>query len=78
MLGKELLVLPTDLAIGDAITYVNAAMETEEGICKKYTFSGSVYFNRMKELGLYTTEISEIKAKVEKDGLTGVFSQKLA
>ena len=32
----------------------------------------------MKELGLYTTEISEIKAKVEKDGLTGVFSQKLA
>ena len=76
-LGKELLELPTDLAIGDAIAYVNEQMETDEGMRKKYTFSGSVYFTRMKELGLYSTDIPAIKAKVEKDGLTGVFAQKL-
>ena len=77
-LGQELLVLPETLAIGDAISYVRQVMDTEEGMTKKYTFSGSVYFNRMKELNLYTTDIDTIKAKVDKAGLTGVFSKKLA
>lgn len=77
-LGQELLVLPETLAIGDAISYVRQVMDTEEGMTKKYTFSGSVYFNRMKELNLYTTDIDAIKAKVDKAGLTGVFSKKLA
>ena len=76
-LGMELLELPTELAIGDAIAYVNEQMETDEGMRKKYTFSGSVYFNRMKELGLYSTDVPAIQAKVEKAGLTGVFSKKL-
>lgn len=76
-LGRELLELPTDLAIGDAIAHVKEQMETEEGMGKKYTFSGSVYFNRMKDLGLYTTDIAEIRARVEKAGLTGVFAGKL-
>jgi len=78
LLGKELLVLPTELAVGDAISYVNEVMETEEGMKKKYTFSGSVYFNRMKELGLYTTDVAAIRARVEKTGLTNVFANKLA
>ena len=69
--------LSTELAIGDAIAYVNEQMETDEGMRKKYTFSGSVYFNRMKELGLYSTDVPAIQAKVEKAGLTGVFSKKL-
>ena len=76
-MGEDVLVLPTELAVGDAIAYVKEAMETEEGMGKKYTFSGSVYFNRMKELGLYTTDVSAIKARVEKTGLTGVFSGKI-
>jgi len=70
----ELLTVSTSLAIGDAIAYVNEQMFTEEGIKKKYTFSGSVYFERMKELGLYTTDIGLIKKKVEDAGLTNVFS----
>ena len=72
--GKETLVLPKELCTGDAIGYVNEVMETEEGLTKKYTFSGSVYFNRMKELGLYTTDVAAIKERVEKAGLTGVFA----
>ena len=78
LLGKETLVLPAELAVGDAIGYVNKVMETEDGMKKKYTFSGSVYFNRMQELGLYTIDIAAIRARVEKTGLTGVFAAKLS
>lgn len=76
-LGLELITLPNDLAIGDAIDYVGRQMKTEEGLKLKYTFSGSVYFERMKELGLYSTDVNAIKARVEKTGLTGIFAKKL-
>ena len=77
-LGRDTLVLPETLAVGDAIAYVNRAMDTEEGMKKKYTFSGSVYFNRMKELGLYTTDVAAIRARVAAAGLTGVLSAKIS
>lgn len=75
--GKESLVLPKSLAIGDAITTVREEMQTEEGLGKKYTFSGSVYFNRMKEINLYTTNLDVIERRVSNAGLTGVFEQKV-
>jgi len=77
-LGKQLLILPNELAIGDAIEYVKEAMTTPEGMGLKFTFSGSVYFTRMKEKGLYTTDIAAIKAKVEKVGLTDIFKKNIA
>jgi len=70
------LLLPTSLAVGDAITYVRTKMETEEGLGYKYTFSGSIYFDRMKQKGLYTTNIKEIGKQVEASGMTGIFSQR--
>lgn len=73
--GKELLELPRELACGDAIAYVHECMQTPEGLTKKYTFSGSVYFERMKDKGLYTTDLDAIKAKVEKAGLKDVFGK---
>lgn len=76
-LGMELLTIPTELALGDAIDYVGQQMKTEEGLKFKYTFSGSVYFKRMEEKGLYTTDVEAIKAKVEAAGLTGVYNKKL-
>jgi hypothetical protein len=76
-LKMKLLTLPTELAIGDAIEYVGQEMKTEEGIRLKYTFSGSVYLERMKKLGLYTTDIQEIKTKVDKNGLSNIFNKKL-
>ena len=74
--GEELLVLPESTLIGDAIAYVKKEMETEEGRSRKYTFSGSVYFERMKENGRYSTDPAEIGAWVEQAGLTGVFDRK--
>ncbi len=70
---EKQLILPHTLAIGDAITHVRERMATEEGLGYKYTFSGSVYFDRMKEKGLYTTDIDKIRKRVEEAGLTGVF-----
>lgn len=73
--GKDPITLPTELACGDAIAFVKESMQSEEGMSKKYTFSGSVYFERMKRLNLYTTDINEIKDRVEKSGMTNVFGK---
>jgi threonine dehydrogenase-like Zn-dependent dehydrogenase len=75
--AKPLLELPTTLAVGDAITHVRERMDTAEGMGLKYTFSGAGYFERMKQLGLYTTDRAEIAARVETVGLTGVFARRL-
>jgi hypothetical protein len=69
------LLLPTSLAVGDAIAYVRTQMETEEGLAYKYTFSGSIYFDRMKRRGLYSIDTKEIEGRVDAAGMAGVFSK---
>ncbi len=76
-MGMPLLILPSSIAIGDLITYTNEKVQTREGRKDRYTFAGSVYFNRMKELGLYSIDIDEIRRRVQKVNLDNVFSQKL-
>ncbi len=73
---ERLLLLPPTLAVGDAISFTQELMKTEEGLGYKYTFSGSIYFEHMRERGLYSTEKKEIERRVEQAGLTGVFSKK--
>ncbi|HYF96008.1 MAG TPA: FAD-dependent oxidoreductase [Symbiobacteriaceae bacterium] len=72
--GLSLLELPTSLAVGDAIAHVNE-MITQGGLFRKFTFSGAGYFQRMKEFGLYITDIEEIRSRVAATGLTGVLGQ---
>jgi len=69
------LILPMTLAVGDAIHHVRTRMETEEGLGYKFTFSGSVYFERMKEKGLYSTDRKEIERRVDMAGMTRIFSK---
>lgn len=76
-LDMELVELAKELAVGDAIAFVKDEMGTEEGMGKKYTFSGSVYFERMKSIGLYSIDITEIRRKTDQLGLTGLFENKL-
>jgi threonine dehydrogenase-like Zn-dependent dehydrogenase len=73
---EKLLVLPDSLAIGDAVTYVRKQMGTDEGLSFKYTFSGSVFFDRMQTRGLYSTDVKKIAERVAKAGLAGVFAGK--
>jgi hypothetical protein len=76
-LGLPLLVLPKETAIGDIIYYANYRLTTPDGKKVRHTFSGAEYFERMKQLGLYTTDTNEIKDRIEKLGLFNVFEQKL-
>jgi hypothetical protein len=62
---------------GDYISFVNAQTQTEEGRKQRYTFSGGVYFERMRKLRLYSTNAAEIKERVNKAGVTGIFAEEL-
>ncbi len=72
--GEKLLVMPETLAVGDAISHVRISMQSEEGLGYKYTFSGSVYFERMQQKGLYLTDTGEIRKRVDGAGMLGVFA----
>jgi len=68
------LVLPDSLAVGDAIRFVRSQMREEGILSLKYTFSGSVYFERMKAKRLYTVDRNQIEQRVKSAGLSGVFA----
>ena len=61
---------------GDFINSTVNKMKYPEGRMYKYTFSGSVYFEQMKEKGLYSLDKQKIRERVEKVGLMGVFLKK--
>ena len=77
-LGKALLTIPRSTAVGEYNSYGRERMETEEGLADKFTFSGSVYFDRMNELGTYTTDVEEIQRRVDRAGMSNVFMQPVA
>lgn len=72
--GETLLELSRKTAIGEAIAFVNDEMETVQGMGKKYTFSGSVLFERMIELGLYETDVDRIGEYIKKEQLWNIFA----
>lgn len=76
-MGMPLLILPKSIAIGDIIAYENERSETKEGKRERYTFAGAGYFKRMQDLALYTMDIKEIKKRVAKVNLDGIFNEKL-
>lgn len=69
---EDMLELPRGLASGDIIAYANEKVE-EGNMKERYTFSGAEYFERMKTLGLYTTDKEEIKNRIIKLGLYKIF-----
>ena len=58
----------------DAIAWVNEQMACTVGRRYKYTFSGSVLFERMKRQGRYTTDTSVIRERVRRAGAENVFA----
>lgn len=72
--GKPLLELPIQLAVGDIIGFANEMLTAEEGYRKRLTFAGGTYFQRMKELGLYSTDSEKIRERVREQGLENIFS----
>ena len=76
-LGLELMEIPRSLACGDVVAFVREEMQTREGLTKKYTFSGSVYFERMKNNNLYLTDTKQITEKVVQANMAGFFARQL-
>jgi hypothetical protein len=72
--GKTALVLPEESVIGDAVTFVREQMQTPEGLGLKFTFSGSVLFDRMKQKNRYETDPAVTDARVEKAGLKHILA----
>lgn len=77
-LGLESIEIPRSLACGEGIAHVREMMQTELGLTKKYTYSGSVLFDHMKGLDLYATDIEQIRDNVAKAGMTDFFSRDLS
>lgn len=77
-LGLPLLGLPRTTAIGEYIALTREALNSESGLANSYTFAGSVAFEDIRQKGLYTTDVEEIKRRISKAGLTGIFRNKLA
>jgi hypothetical protein len=71
---EKLLVLPDTLAVGDAIGFVRRQMREEGILSLKYTFSGSVYFDRMRARSLYTKDARAVRERVAAAGLENVFA----
>ena len=67
------------LAIGDYIAQCavdpqgDPAVAGALGLGASYTFAGSVYWNRMKELSLYETDQEAIRRRVRDERLESVF-----
>jgi len=78
-LGKTLTTIPESLAVGDYINQSaidasgNPAAEGSLGLGASHTFAGSVFFERMKNLGLYTQNPESIRKRVKDAGMEDVF-----
>ncbi len=70
--GMEPVVLPSSLASGDIIAFTRRQVEKGDGLYQRFTFSGSVYFERMQSLNLYTTDREEIRKRT--GDLAGIFA----
>lgn len=71
--GLPLYSFPPELAVGDIIDYMHREIKYGEGLKKKYTFSGSVYFDRMVQKNLYQTDYKEVNKKVTDIGMMKMF-----
>ena len=73
--GKSMIRLPGSLAVGDIMEFSLKVMEEENCLDRRFTFAGGEYFQRMKDRGLYTTDVVLIRKNVEAEGLLDVYNQ---
>lgn len=73
--GLEPFILPRTSLIGDYIAFIGEKMSSPGGLEKSYSLGGGPYFKRMKELGLYSLNEEEVRARIERLGLTNIFAK---
>lgn len=72
--GRDLLVLPDELAVGRIISYSSEVLKQEDCLKRRFTFAGGEFFEHMKRTGLYSTDVKTIRKKVEDTGLLNVYN----
>ncbi|WP_099192103.1 FAD-dependent oxidoreductase [Tepidibacter mesophilus] len=77
MIGIPLLQLPINTVIGDIVSYANEMMHKEGGDKLRFTFAGSIFFERMKERNLYTTNPDVLYERIKKVGLLNIYEERL-
>lgn len=75
--GLKFMELPRQLAVGDLIGFANEQLQTSDGLMTRYTFAGAEYFKRMEEKELYSTDQDKIAARVARNGLQGIYNEKI-
>ncbi|MCF8081003.1 MAG: FAD-dependent oxidoreductase [Desulfobacterales bacterium] len=73
--GRGPRILPEATVIGDAVSQVRIRMQEHGELDKKFTFSGSVFFERMKERNLYSTDRQDIERRIKETGLAEIFRE---
>ncbi len=73
-LDMKYLELSPETASGDFIAYVHEQAKTPEGRVYRYSFSGSLFFERMKEKNLYSINQREIRQRIAQSGLADIYN----
>ncbi|MFC1962879.1 FAD-dependent oxidoreductase [Chloroflexota bacterium] len=73
----NLLVPPRSTVIGDFVAFGIELNRAKGGQTKVYSCEGGLFFTRMIDTGLYTTDVEKIKQNVASTGLTEIYARKL-
>ncbi|MDP2727694.1 MAG: FAD-dependent oxidoreductase, partial [Dehalococcoidia bacterium] len=77
VVGNKPVILPASTGMGDFIAFTGEKMRTEPVLRTGYSFEAYHYFDRLVKLGLYSEDVSQIKARINEAGLAGVLSKKV-
>ncbi|MFC1968082.1 FAD-dependent oxidoreductase [Chloroflexota bacterium] len=73
----EPLILPRDTVIGDFIAFSGELMELPPGSGQRANLGHGPYFERMKQLGLYPSDMPIIHKRIRDLGLTGILAKQV-
>lgn len=76
-LGMKTVEIPRSTAVGEFIAFGREELLDGEGLTNSYTFAGSVFYERMVDRDLYSTDAEILDDRVLQTGLTRVFSRPL-
>ncbi|MDP2726893.1 MAG: FAD-dependent oxidoreductase, partial [Dehalococcoidia bacterium] len=77
-LGQRPLELPRSIFVGDFVAFGGERLETDEGRSLAYDAGLGLCFDRMKELGFYSPDPAVIHKRIAEQGLTDIYSRRLA
>ncbi len=75
--GVPLVTYPLGTAVGEFVHFTGREVQRLEGRAQKFTFSGAIFFERMRDLNLYTTDVAIVRQRVQQVGWENFFNRPL-